>query len=416
MPMRVLRRARRDAPRRASPQSRIASAAARVVRAARRSSSARSSAHRSPAVSSTSCAGPAKSSGVEGVFELGTRRPDVRDRRSLRGRHPPRARWASARGCSSQALAEDLTGYRDAHPAQGAEARPDRRRPGRAQGRAHRRGRDQARRLPRRPRTSRTSRSKSRSAAEPHGASRCPSLRSAGCSCGTSRCGCWSRSPASRFAVLLILMQLGFRSALFESTVRFHERFQLRHRAVQPGQRVHRAPGAVLDPPPVRGARRARRRRPSARSTSSRPSWKNPWTNDRRSINAVGIDPTRRRARHAGLRRRAARSCAAQDVVLFDAASRPEFGAGGRALRRRTRRSSPRSTIARSRSWAWSRSARRSASTAPCSPASTTGCGCFRTGSRNQIQLGLVTLKPGVDPDAVRDRLRAYAAEGRAGA
>ena len=27
------------------------------------------------------------------------------------------------------------------------------------------------------------------------------------------------------FAVLLILMQLGFRSALFESAVRFHERF-----------------------------------------------------------------------------------------------------------------------------------------------------------------------------------------------
>jgi putative ABC transport system permease protein len=27
------------------------------------------------------------------------------------------------------------------------------------------------------------------------------------------------------FAVLLIMMQLGFRSALFESAVRFHERF-----------------------------------------------------------------------------------------------------------------------------------------------------------------------------------------------
>ena len=28
------------------------------------------------------------------------------------------------------------------------------------------------------------------------------------------------------FAVLLIMMQLGFRSALFESTLRFHERFR----------------------------------------------------------------------------------------------------------------------------------------------------------------------------------------------
>ena len=29
------------------------------------------------------------------------------------------------------------------------------------------------------------------------------------------------------FAVLLIMMQLGFRAALFESTLRFHERFRV---------------------------------------------------------------------------------------------------------------------------------------------------------------------------------------------
>ena len=34
------------------------------------------------------------------------------------------------------------------------------------------------------------------------------------------------------FAVLLIMMQLGFRSALFESAVRFHETPELRHCAV----------------------------------------------------------------------------------------------------------------------------------------------------------------------------------------
>ena len=33
-------------------------------------------------------------------------------------------------------------------------------------------------------------------------------------------------SAGISFAVLLILMQLGFRSALFESAVRYHERFR----------------------------------------------------------------------------------------------------------------------------------------------------------------------------------------------
>ena len=65
--------------------------------------------------------------------------------------------------------------------------------------------------------------------------------------------------------------------------------------------------------------------------------------------------------------------------MLFDRASRPEFGPVGETLAPGRAGQSPRSTIARSRWSGWSRSAPRSASTAPCSPASTTGCGCFRS-------------------------------------
>ena len=52
----------------------------------------------------------------------------------------------------------------------------------------------------------------------------------------------------------------------------------LRHRAVQPRQRVHRAPGAVLHPPAVPGAGPRRGRSRSVPSTSSRQPGRTPGT------------------------------------------------------------------------------------------------------------------------------------------
>lgn len=126
------------------------------------------------------------------------------------------------------------------------------------------------------------------------------------------------------FAVLLIMMQLGFRSALFESAVRFHERFDYDIALFSPDsvfivrpqpfsiRRLYQALGfdAVADVTPVYIF-------PSV--------WKNPWNNERRAINTVGFQPDHDLLNVEGftdvqglLRR--------QDVVLFDRGSRPEFG------------------------------------------------------------------------------------------
>jgi putative ABC transport system permease protein len=126
------------------------------------------------------------------------------------------------------------------------------------------------------------------------------------------------------FAVLLIMMQLGFRSALFESAVRFHERFDYDIALFSPDsvfivrpqsfsiRRLYQAMGfeAVEDASPVYIF-------PSV--------WKNPWTNQRRSINTIGFHPDDALLDLPGfdeIRERLRQ----QDVVLFDRASRPEFG------------------------------------------------------------------------------------------
>ena len=92
------------------------------------------------------------------------------------------------------------------------------------------------------------------------------------------------------FAVLLIMMQLGFRSALFESAVRFHERFDYDIALFSPDsvfivrpqsfsiRRLYQSLGfeGVENVTPVYIF-------PST--------WKNPWTHDRRSIQTIGFNP-----------------------------------------------------------------------------------------------------------------------------
>ena len=126
------------------------------------------------------------------------------------------------------------------------------------------------------------------------------------------------------FAVLLIMMQLGFRSALFESAVRFHERFDYDIALFSPDsvfivrpqsfsiRRLYQTIGfdAVDEVTPV------------YISTSV---WKNPWDNNRRRINTIGFQPDQSLLRLEGFEE-ASQLLRAQDVVLFDSGSRPEFG------------------------------------------------------------------------------------------
>lgn len=207
------------------------------------------------------------------------------------------------------------------------------------------------------------------------------------------------------FAVLLILMQLGFRSALFESTLRFHERFRYDIALFSPDSVF------IVRPAPF-SIRRLYQAMGQTEVASVSPvyifpaTWKNPWTNDRRSINAVGLDPELDEldtpgfaAGHALLRQ--------QDVVLFDAASRPEFGPVGAKFRA----GEPILTEVNDRSVEVVGLVEIGPSFGIDGTVLTSvdnWLRLFPERSRNQIQLGLVTLRDGADPAAVRDQLRSY--------
>jgi len=207
------------------------------------------------------------------------------------------------------------------------------------------------------------------------------------------------------FAVLLIMMQLGFRSALFEGAVRFHQRMNYDIALFSPDsvfivrpqpfsiRRLYQtlAFDDVVDVNPV---------------YISPAVWKNPWNSERRSINAVGFDPEFEFLKTAGFSE-ALHHLRNQDTVIFDSASRPEFGPVAETLE------SGKSLVTEIND--------REIEVA----------GLFQMGTsfgidgsiltsvdnwlrlypdrpRNEIHLGLITLAEGADPIAVRDEMRAY--------
>ena len=206
------------------------------------------------------------------------------------------------------------------------------------------------------------------------------------------------------FAVLLIMMQLGFRAALFESTLRFHERFQYDIALFSPDsvfivrpaafslRRLYQAGGhqAVEDVSPV---------------YIFPATWKNPWGADRRSINAVGVDPEQDQFDTPGFS--AGRELLRQqDVVLFDAASRPEFGTVGA----RFREEGPVRTEINDRTVTVVGLVEIGPSFGIDGTVITSvdnWLRLFPERPRDDIQLGLIRLKPGADPVVVRDQLRA---------
>ena len=207
------------------------------------------------------------------------------------------------------------------------------------------------------------------------------------------------------FAVLLIMMQLGFRSALFEGAVRFHERFNYdialfsknsvfivrpQHFSIR---RLYQSLGDedVVDISPVYIF-------PAV--------WKNPWTNDRRSLTAIGfnpgddlIDTVGFDENHDLLRQ--------QDVILFDALSRPEFGPVTDSFRAGeeivTEINDREVKVVGLYEMGTSFGIDGSFMTSE-----DNWLRLFPDRPRNQIQLGLIRLREGADHDAVRDRLREY--------
>ena len=207
------------------------------------------------------------------------------------------------------------------------------------------------------------------------------------------------------FAVLLIMMQLGFRSALFESAVRFHERLNY-DIALFSKNSVF-----IVRPQPF-STRRLYQSLADQDVADISPVyifpavWKNPWTSDRRSLSAIGFEPADDLIDAAGFAENH-HLLRQQDVILFDALSRPEFGpvaesfnAGEEIV---TEINDRQVKVAGLYQMGTSFGIDGSFLTS-----TDNWLRLFPNRPRDQIQLGLIRLHEGADHDAVRDRLKEY--------
>ena len=207
------------------------------------------------------------------------------------------------------------------------------------------------------------------------------------------------------FAVLLIMMQLGFRSALFESAVRFHERFDYDIALFSPDSVfiVRPQPFSIRRLYQTLGFEAVEGITPVYIFPST---WKNPWDNMRRSINTIGFHPDAPLLAIEGfdqsrelLRR--------QDVVLFDSGSRPEFGPVKEALLA----GKPVVTEINDRQIEVAGLFEMGTSFGIDGTVITSDDNWLRLfpdRPRNEIQLGLIRLKEGSDANQVRDALAEY--------
>lgn len=207
------------------------------------------------------------------------------------------------------------------------------------------------------------------------------------------------------FAVLLIMMQLGFRAALFESAVRFHERLNY-DIALFSTDSVF-----IVRPQPF-SARRLYQALGDESVESVSPVhifpgvWKNPWNNDRRSISIYGFEPEDDLLDAEGFSE-SRHLLSRQDVVLFDAASRPEFGPVAEEFATdnklytelNNRKIQVVGLFRMGTSFGVDGNIMTSVDN---------WLRLFPDRSRNDIELGLIRLKDGSDAGAVRDRLRNY--------
>jgi putative ABC transport system permease protein len=206
------------------------------------------------------------------------------------------------------------------------------------------------------------------------------------------------------FAVVLILMQLGFREAMFESAVRYHEHLRYDIALLSPetsflaqprsfsNRRLYQAlavPGVASVSPVYCGLG----------------VWKNPVSHETRSIFVVGFDPADDVLALPAVARQRER-ITVQDAILFDDASRPEYG----PIVERVHAGMPvdvelnnrRVHVAGLFSFGTSFGIDGSVLTSE-----TNFLRIFPGRPRGLIELGLVRTDPGQDPGRVRDALRA---------
>jgi len=210
------------------------------------------------------------------------------------------------------------------------------------------------------------------------------------------------------FAVLLIMMQLGFRAALFESAVRFHERLNYDIALFSPNSVfiVRPQPFSIRRLYQALGDEEVKEVSPVYLFPAV---WKNPWSNGRRSLSAFGFDPEDDILDVEGFDE-LRQLIKQQDVVLFDAASRPEFGPVAESIKTgqnviteiNNREIEVVDLYRMGTSFGIDGSVMTSTDN---------WLRLFPSRPRNEIQLGLIHLVDGADVNRVRDRLRDYLAK-----
>lgn len=210
------------------------------------------------------------------------------------------------------------------------------------------------------------------------------------------------------FAVMLILMQLGFRASLFESAVRYQKK--LRYDVA-----IFSRDSQYIVGPQTFSDRRLYQALAVEGVTGVTPlyigraTWKNPYTLDSRIIFILGIDPRDEVLDAPGIAE-GLRQIHLQDVALFDDAARPEYGPVAQHFRAgdpvATEVNDRRIRIGGIFSLGTSFGIDASLVTS-----ADNFLRIFPLRTRRQIDLGLVRVAPGVDPAAVRDRLRAIVPE-----
>lgn len=206
------------------------------------------------------------------------------------------------------------------------------------------------------------------------------------------------------FAVMLILMQLGFRASLFDSAIRLHRTFVY-------DVAIFSREGPYIVRPESFSSRRLYQALAADGVESVSPvylaqvNWKNPETLDYRNVFTIGLDPDDAPLAADGLAEQLD-AIRLQDTVLFDAGSRPELG----PIAARVRAGDTVVTEANHRTIQVAGLYTLGTSfgiDAGMVTSEDNFLRLFPNRQRTQIDLGLIRVKPGVDPVAVRDSLRA---------
>ncbi len=206
------------------------------------------------------------------------------------------------------------------------------------------------------------------------------------------------------FAVVLILMQLGFREALFNSAVRFHDALDC------DVVLISNELSYIVDPRAF-SQRRLLQARGAPGVASVTPvylgmaSWENPDTHVARGIFAVGIDPAGRPLALPEVNAQLD-AIVREDAALYDALSRPEFGPIAARVR------AGETLIAEVnhreiRIPALFRLGTSFGMDGSLVTSETNFLRLFPNRERGLIDIGLVRAQPGVSPAAVRDAIRA---------